>query len=436
MRRIVRSVLYAGFAAIVVGLSLLHANLIADPPYSYTGTFRFGWSLLYVGLLSVAAFGFGLPDLTRSPRSALLASVGAAAMAATAISVIQLITGDALLPRFVVFGSALLTIPWGLTCAALGGGGIAVARDRVIVVGDRVDSASLRADLAKHPERQAVLTSVISVQEAERNQSLLATRVRADGANVLVLDRDAQASEGVVSQAVLLHAGGIRIRTLSLFYEEWLGKIALTELERVSLLFDIGELHRSRYSRFKRLFDVILALCGLVVLLVVTPVVVIGNLFANRGPLFYRQRRVGKNGAEFTIVKFRTMTDGPDTGVWTAEDDPRVTGFGRILRASHLDELPQVWNILRGDLAVVGPRPEQPHYVAHLIERVPFYAVRHLVRPGLTGWAQVNYGYTSSERDAIQKLQYDMYYLRHQSFALDARILARTIRSVLRIEGR
>jgi lipopolysaccharide/colanic/teichoic acid biosynthesis glycosyltransferase len=165
----------------------------------------------------------------------------------------------------------------------------------------------------------------------------------------------------------------------------------------------------------------------------------IANRFGNRGPLFFRQERVGKGGKTFTLIKFRTMiptAPGASFGAWTANDDPRVTRVGRILRASHLDELPQVVNILRGELSVVGPRPEQPHYVAELSDKLAFYGLRHLVRPGLTGWAQVKYGYAGSESDALEKLQYEFWYLHHQNLRTDTRILGRTIRSVLGSEGK
>jgi lipopolysaccharide/colanic/teichoic acid biosynthesis glycosyltransferase len=121
---------------------------------------------------------------------------------------------------------------------------------------------------------------------------------------------------------------------------------------------------------------------------------------------------------------------------WTGEDDPRITPFGRLLRRTHVDELPQLWNIVRGDLSVVGPRPEQPHYVEELIQKIPFYDLRHRVRPGLTGWAQVKFGYAGSERDALEKLQYEFFYLRHQSLTLDLRIMGRTLRTMVRGRGR
>jgi lipopolysaccharide/colanic/teichoic acid biosynthesis glycosyltransferase len=201
-------------------------------------------------------------------------------------------------------------------------------------------------------------------------------------------------------------------------------------------MFDIGELHRARYGRMKQMVDSAVAALGLVALGVVTPLVLIGNRLGNRGPLFFRQARVGKNGRPFHILKFRTMRPGDDATEWTSADDPRVTRFGAWLRRTHLDELPQVINILAGDLSVVGPRPEQPRYVEELAGKLPFYQLRHLVRPGLTGWAQVKYAYGASQLDALEKLQYEFYYLRHQGLALDLRIIGRTLRTVARRGGR
>ena len=231
------------------------------------------------------------------------------------------------------------------------------------------------------------------------------------------------------------------MRSLTLFYDEWLGKLPLSELERVSLMFDIGELHRARYGRLKRLIDLAAAVAGLVALAVVTPAVAVGNLIANRGPLFFRQERMGRNGHVFSILKFRSMRDGDgdgsnEPGAWTSEDDPRITPLGRWQRCSHIDELPQAWNVLRGDLSLCGPRPEQPRYVTELTEKIPFYNLRHLVRPGVTGWAQVKYPYGSTDDDALEKLQYEFWYLRHQKLVLDLKIAGRTLRHVVGRAGR
>jgi len=386
-------------------------------------------------VLCVAAYGFGLPDVPRTKKAMLSSSVGAAFLGALVMSVVQLLVGDALLPRFVVFGSAILLPDWYRLCVRLSAGGRAYgeARDRVAVVAASDEIAALESELEALPERPASIVAGITPEEATATPSApepLRDRLAEIHPSVVVLDRAAQADPAIVAQVADLHERGVRVRTLTGFYEGWLGKLPMSELERTSLFFDIGELHRARYGRAKRLVDVPLALAGLVALGLVVPLVWLGNLAGNRGPLLYRQPRVGKGGGEFTILKFRTMRSAEsDSTTWTAAGDPRVTPLGKLLRRTHLDELPQVVNILRGDLSVVGPRPEQPHYVRELEAKLPFYRLRHLVRPGLTGWAQVNYGYAGDERDALEKLQYDFWYLRHQSLSLDIRIVGRTIRS-------
>ncbi len=444
-RRVARLVLDVGIVGAVLGLSKYHAAIVAVPAYDFTESSRFGWALAYVLTLAVAAYGVGLPDLPRTLRSALLSSVVAAAMAALAISVVQLVVGDALLPRFVVLGGAGLLVPWYVLCTAiaLGGRHRAEERDRVVVVADPAEVALLERDLDGFAERPAHVVAAMAPAAAggvgPAAGRPLVDLVHGAGASVLVLDRRAQLDERTVAQAAWLHERGVRVRTVSLFYEQWLGKLPLAELERVSLLFDIKELHSGRYLRLKRMLDLVLGGLGLVAFVAAIPFVAVGNLFGNRGPLFYSQPRVGKNGKEFAILKFRTMVPGPggeSPNEWTREDDPRITRFGRVLRATHVDELPQMVNIVRGDLSLVGPRPEQPRYVAELAEKLPFYEVRHLVRPGLTGWAQVKYGYAGDETDAMEKLQYEFFYLRHQSIGLDVRILGRTVRSVFGREGR
>ena len=442
MRRLVRPLLVAGTVLVVLGLSKAHATAHT---YDYTASFRFAWSLAYMALLCAAAYGAGLPDLPRTRRSALLGALSSTMVAALAISVLQLVVGAPLLPRFVVLGTSAILVPYFLVLSALAQAGAARdgQRDRVVAVATLDEGVHLGDELDGHPERPAVLVSVLSPQEAAGQPGHpghypVIEAVRSSRATALVLDRAAQNDDSIVAQAAELHEAGIRIRTLSLFYDQWLGKLPLSELERVSLLFDIGELHRARYGRMKRIIDALAAAGGLVVLVAVAPAVWLANQLGNRGPLLYRQTRVGKGGREFEILKFRTMTPadaGTGTG-WTTERDPRITPFGALLRRTHLDELPQVVNILKGDLSLVGPRPEQPHYVEELGIKIPFYRLRHLVRPGLTGWAQVKYPYGASEGDALEKLQYEFYYLRHQSLGLDLRITGRTLRSVLGRGGR
>ncbi|MGH9263346.1 MAG: sugar transferase [Acidimicrobiales bacterium] len=440
MRRLARPLLMAGVAVAVLGLSKAHATA---HQYDFTQSFRFAWALAYMGLLWAASYGAGLPELARNRRSAALTAAASTGAAALAMSVLQLAMGSALLPRFVVFGTPLVLVPFAVLCSSLARRGRERdgQKDRVVAVAGPEESANLVRELDAHPERPAVLGWVLApedaVAEGEGDQPLVDV-ARAARASVVVLGRAALADQSIVDQAADLHESGVRIRTLSLFYDQWLGKLPVSELERIALLFDIGELHRARYGRVKRILDTVGALAGFVVLVPVTPLVWLANKAGNHGPLLYHQRRVGKGGREFEILKFRTMRpdQGPHDSAWTAEDDPRITPFGAWLRKTHLDELPQVVNILRGDLSIVGPRPEQPQYVGELETKIPFYRLRHLVRPGLTGWAQVKYPYGASEGDAFEKLQYEFFYLRHQSLALDVRITGRTLRSVLGRGGR
>lgn len=442
MRRLSRYLMYAGVLVCVLGLSKVHAQFVAPTPYSWHNSSRFAWSFAYIGLQCLVAYGVGLPELVRSRRSAWTAGFTAAAGGALAISVVQLLVGDALLPRFVVFGSALLLVPGYYMTSALARGGRArsAARDQVLFVGDARLGAQLETELRGDVEQPAEVAAVLRTTEARPKVDHVRPLVEAaveSGATVVVLSGEAREDDEIVAQVATLHEQGFRVRTLSLFYEEWLGKLPISDLERVSLMFDIGELHRVRYARLKRLVDVPLAILGFVPFGLAIPLVLFGNLVGNRGPLFFRQERVGKDGRTFKIVKFRTMVATTEAaGEWTAANDPRITRFGRLLRLSHIDELPQVINIVKGELALVGPRPEQPHYVAELRQKLPFYDLRHLVHPGLTGWAQVKYGYAGDERDALEKLQYEFFYLRHQSMSLDLRILGRTVRSVLGRGGR
>ena len=439
MRRLARALVLLGIIGTVLGLSKLHA---VRYHYDFTGSFRFGWALAYIVLLWVAAYALGIPDLGRR-RTLWLSSGAASASGAFAISVLQLFLGDALLPRFVVFGSAVVLVPWYVLCTIVATGGAIreEARDRVVVVGAAGEGEAIRLELADGSDHPAQVADALTVEQARGNGNgaePLVDRAIAVDATVVVLARAAQDDEHIVEQVAALHEAGVRIRTLADFYEDWLGKLPIAELERVSLMFDIREVHRERYARVKRLLDIVLGVAGMVVFVLSLPFVLVGNLIANRGKVFYRQARVGRDGQRFSILKYRTMRASPEgaPNEWTTEDDPRITPFGRLLRRTHLDELPQVVNIVRGDLSVVGPRPEQPHYVEELTAKIPFYDLRHLVRPGLTDWAQVKFGYAGDERDALEKLQYDFFYLRHQSLALDVRIMIRTLRHLFGEGGR
>ncbi len=191
------------------------------------------------------------------------------------------------------------------------------------------------------------------------------------------------------------------------------------------------------YLLLIRLMELFFSFLGLVFCAIFIPIIVIGNLFANKGSLFYTQERVGKNGVVFKIYKFRTMTENSEANgaVFATHNDKRVTPFGKFMRKSRIDELPQFINVLKGDMAVIGPRPERPFFVEEIASVMPFYETRHVIKPGLTGWAQVNYSYGESIDESLIKLQYDLYYIKHRSVFLDLSITFKTITTVLFYRG-
>ncbi|WP_242091596.1 sugar transferase [Aestuariivivens sediminicola] len=191
------------------------------------------------------------------------------------------------------------------------------------------------------------------------------------------------------------------------------------------------------YLFFRRLSDIVTALIGLLLGSVFVPFILLGNLIGNKGPLFYVQDRIGKNGEVFRMIKFRTMIRNAEQkgAVWATKDDSRITLFGKFLRNTRLDEFPQFLNILKGEMSLIGPRPERPHFVRELSQLLPFYETRHIIKPGLTGWAQVKTRYGASVDDSLLKLQYDLYYIKHRSYLLDINILIKTISTVIFFRG-
>lgn len=221
-------------------------------------------------------------------------------------------------------------------------------------------------------------------------------------------------------------------------YEEYTGKIAVEALRPSWIVFSSGFRKTRALRTGKRVLDVTLALVGL---LIAAPFLVVAAALVrltSQGATIYRQQRVGLNGRLFTIYKLRTMRADAEvaTGpIWSPVNDARITAVGRFLRNSRLDELPQLWNILRGDMSFVGPRPERPEFAADLAVAIPLFGTRHVVKPGLTGWAQVHQAYASSVEEALEKLQYDLYYIKNLSLWLDLLIIVKTVKTVLRQRG-
>jgi exopolysaccharide biosynthesis polyprenyl glycosylphosphotransferase len=239
----------------------------------------------------------------------------------------------------------------------------------------------------------------------------------------------------------LLHLleSGMTIREYTQVYEDKTQRIPLQFITRD--FYKFFPLNRSNNNKLYllnvRIMETIISILGLLVGIALIPFIALGNALGNRGKLFYTQERVGKNGEIFQILKFRTMINNAEKegAVFSGFNDSRVTPFGKFLRKARIDEFPQFVNILKGDMAVIGPRPERPFFVKEIAEMMPFYETRHVIKPGLTGWAQVNYSYGESMEDSLIKLQYDLYYIKHRSIFLDLNIVIKTISTVLFYRG-
>lgn len=232
---------------------------------------------------------------------------------------------------------------------------------------------------------------------------------------------------------------GVTFDHLASVYEEYTGKIAVENLRPSWLIFSEGFKKTPLLAASKRLLDILMAAFGLLLASPLMAVTALAIRFTSKGPVLYHQARVGLHGKIFTVHKFRSMRTDAEaaTGaVWASKDgDPRVTPIGRFLRRSRIDEVPQLWNVLIGDMSFVGPRPERPEFVTQLTEQIRFYGQRHVIRPGITGWAQVRYTYGASVEDALQKLQYDLFYIKNLSLALDLYIIFETVKTVVLRKG-
>ncbi len=222
------------------------------------------------------------------------------------------------------------------------------------------------------------------------------------------------------------------------FYEKITGKIPVEAIDHDWFLSNLAESSKKFYEIIKRFFDFLAAAVGLVISLPLVPIIILAIKIDSRGPALFTQKRVGRNGKKFLAMKFRTMTiDAEESGPqWAQKDDPRITRVGRFFRKTRIDEIPQLINILRGEMSLIGPRPERPEFVQTLKEKIPFYEERLLVRPGITGWAQVmGPAYGGSEKESLEKLKYDLFYIKNRSLGLDLSIALKTIKTVLSSRG-
>ena len=316
----------------------------------------------------------------------------------------------------------------------------------VLVIGDNQEIRELICSLQKNPQFgysiKAILSDGYSSFDLDipkyQNFSEIKSIIKRHNISVIVFDNKIKNSNNLTKNLYENIATKIQFLSLSRFYEAITLKIPLDAIDQMWFLDNLAEADKRTYDAIKRLADIIISIVGILFSVVISPLIIIIILLTSGRPVFFSQTRSGQSGQSFKAIKFRTMIpdaekNGPQ---WAQKNDPRVTKFGKFLRKTRLDEIPQLWNIIKGEMSFVGPRPERPEFVQELEKEIPFYQERFLVKPGLTGWAQINYPYGATTKDALKKLQYDLYYIKNRSLILDITIILKTIKTVLTAVGR
>jgi sugar transferase (PEP-CTERM system associated) len=323
------------------------------------------------------------------------------------------------------------------------------ANHRVLVLGTGSDAHAVEASLKSGdtPNLQLVgFYPLDKVREIEVSSHLVLSAAEALEAlverlqvhEIIVGVRQQRGGVLPLRQLLDCRLAGVRVTDLARFFERVHGRVPIESVKASWLIYGNGFRQSWLRRLTKRSFDIVVSLTMLIAMAPVMVLVALLITMDSGAPVIYRQERIGFRGKTFVILKFRSMRQNAEqegTPLWAALGDSRTTSVGRFLRQTRLDELPQLFNVLRGEMSFVGPRPERPHFVSMLTEQIPFYAVRHSMKPGITGWAQVRYSYGASVEDSAKKLEYDIYYVKNNTLLLDLQILLETIRVVLMREG-
>jgi exopolysaccharide biosynthesis polyprenyl glycosylphosphotransferase len=306
-------------------------------------------------------------------------------------------------------------------------------RTRILFFGSSNETRELAENLKNKPQLGYEVRVILEKVDHNLIQLIKKHKIQLLVASKSIL-RDGQATKRFYEALPL----GISVNSFEDFYESIKEKIPVSMINEEWFLENLDEINKKFFEAFKRIFDLVLASVLMIPFLALLPLAAFLIKTESGGPLFYKQKRVGKNEKIFELIKFRTMIkDAEKDGIrWAEKEDPRVTRIGKFLRKSRLDELPQIINVLRGEMSFIGPRPERPELVDALKKEVPHYSMRHLIKPGLSGWAQIKFPYGASVEDAMQKLQYDLFYIKNRSVVLDLAIAAKTIATILSQKGR
>lgn len=450
-----RKILLRLFDMMAVLLTLAVVGIIFRFDYFSIDTNNWTWTLVFLVYLNLFASIFELYDLQKADRfDSVLKNV----LLTTSLTVLFYMLTPLVTPSlpenrlqilffFLSVAGALLL--WRFLYISL----ISSPRfyKRVLVVGDSFDIKLIAESLQKSDPNYFVVGYINTDQryktDLEREDLLrfeveeLQDAIKENHINEIVVASAYQKGLmlSLYNQLSELLKKGFPIRDYTQVYEEITRRIPVQNVDKD--FYKYFPFSRSNQNKFYilvfRIFDILISLTGIVFGILISPFIILGNLIANRGKLFYKQERVGKNGVVFNILKLRTMPKdaevlGPQ---YAQKNDYRITKFGRFLRRSRIDEIPQFYNVLKGDMSLIGPRPERPVFVKDLSRLIPFYETRHIIKPGLTGWAQVMANYGDCYEDSLEKLQYDLYYIKHRGVFLDLSILLKTLSTVIFFRG-
>jgi len=439
----VRTILLMIGEAFVVWSSFLLGAMVATRDSNYTlVSYEYGYRILVLTVFAlVGSYWFDLYE--PSPASAkgelyarLLFIPGLLALGLAAVAKVNkdLVPGDATL-----MGLLILTV--GLLAWRAGFGWLVqqpFMQERVYVIGAGERAERLVQGLRTQDELGIQVVGWSGNSDGPITRESVASHlmeiVKAWHVHRVIVAMPDRRGTLPVEELLSLRLNGVRVEEATSWLERISGKIEVDQLYPSWLIFADGFRFSSVFMFMRRALSTLVSLLCLLVVLPVIPFVILAIKLDSPGPVLYRQKRVGLGGKTFYCFKFRTMRQDAeaDTGpTWAGDNDPRITRMGKILRVSRLDEIPQLWCVFKGDMAFVGPRPERPEFVEWLAEDIPYYPVRHAVRPGITGWAQVRYKYGNTVEDAKEKLQYDLYYIKNASIGLDLMIMFQTVKIVV-----
>lgn len=441
----VRTIILFCGEAFLISASFLAAVLIrlgSDSVLVLNYEYGYYKILAITGIVVICLHYFDLYDAERIPSSAevyvrLLVVLGLLSLLLSAVGYLYpgfLVGQDVFVLGILILTTSLLL--WRRTYLWLVGQPYLRERVYVLGTGERarrlVDALRGRRDLGMDVVGWAGALGNGSLTRENLGKKLMALKEERAVDRVIVGLSDGR---GLMPVRELLEVrlSGVKVENVTTLLEKISGKIEVLDLNPSWLIFSEGFRLNVTLLFMRRLVSIVVSLFCLTVFLPLIPLIVLLIKLTSPGPVFYRQKRVGREGKIFNCYKFRTMRRNAeaDTGpTWALDDDPRITRVGRFLRKVRLDEIPQLWNVLRGDMGFIGPRPERPEFVERLIDEIPYYNLRHCVRPGLTGWAQIRYKYGSSVEDAKQKLQYDLFYIKNMSLGLDFWIIVQTVKVI------